>query len=389
LDYGWSAELEDFKREVRALVKKHAQAFNTGQPMEGEGASAGGGPAMDALRAEMDERGWRRMSWPREYGGDARSPWYQYIMVEEMSYGGIPSTDLSVGSVLPAIMNHGTDAQKQKYVPDILAGKIRFCIGYSEPNAGSDLASLQTRATRDGDDWVINGQKLWTTGAHTATHVWLAARTNPEAPKHRGISMLIVPMETPGITVQPLATMGGGRTNQVFYDNVRVPSDALVGEVDRGWYITANALDHERVTIAPLGGIVRRFDDFVSYLKAERPDVLQDQASRARLAEMKVDLHVQRALKLKNAAIIANGGTPNVEASMTKVWSSELQYRMASLFMDLLGREGALMRDEAVEAPLDGSIGANYQGSPVLRFGGGTNEIQRNIIAQRGLGLAR
>ncbi|MGH2589093.1 MAG: acyl-CoA dehydrogenase family protein, partial [Dehalococcoidia bacterium] len=277
----------------------------------------------------------------------------------------------------------------EKYLPGIWSGEIVLALGYSEPNAGTDLAALETRAVRDGDDYVINGQKMWTSGAHNSTHVWLAARTDPSAPKHRGISMFIVPLNSTGISVRPLWGMSGIRTNETFYEDVRVPAEALIGEENRGWYTAANALDHERVTLAPFSPFARWFDRVIEHLKTERPELLADQRVRLRLAEIKVDLHIQRALRSVNAAIVARGDTPTMEASMAKVWSSELRYRVNSMAMDLLGRSGALSRESGDVAPLEGEIERTYRGSPVLRFGGGTNEVQRNIIATRGLGLPR
>jgi alkylation response protein AidB-like acyl-CoA dehydrogenase len=286
-------------------------------------------------------------------------------------------------------MAFGTEEQKKEYLPGIWSGEIRFAIGYTEPNAGTDLASLQTRAVRDGDEWVINGQKIFTSEAHVSTHVWLAARTDPDAPKHKGISMFIVPIDAPGVTMTPMWTMSGLRTNQTFYDNVRVPGDALVGEENRGWYIVAHALNHERVGLAPTSGLGRSFDLLIEYLREKRPGLLRDQAVRLRLAEMKAELHMQRALATKNGSIIANGGTPTMEASMAKVWSSELRYRLHSTAMDLLGRYGGLTREAGDAAPAGGRMESTYRMSPILRFGGGTNEVQRDIIAQRGLGLPR
>ena len=329
------------------------------------------------------------MCWPKEQGGEGKSPWYQFILIEELEYWGIQFGLLSVSSVAPSIMAFGTDDQKKKYLPGIWDGTTSFAIGYSEPNAGTDLASLETRAVRDGDDWVINGQKIFTSGAHTATHIWLAARTDPDAPKHKGISMFIVPADAPGVSITPMWTMSGLRTNQTFYDDVRVPRDALVGEENRGWYIVTHALDHERVALAPTGALGRSFDSLIEHLKEQRPELLKDPVVRLRLAEVKVDLHVQRALATKNGAIIASGGTPTMEASMAKVWSSELRYRMHSMAMDLLGRYGGLTRESRDLAPLGGRLQSTYRVSPILRFGGGTNEIQRSIIAQRGLGLPR
>jgi alkylation response protein AidB-like acyl-CoA dehydrogenase len=387
MDFGWEQTYRDFREEVRALVRKHLTP-----ELQREREQAGEtrrGPLLDAFRDELDQRGWLRMCWPKEYGGDGKSPWYQFILIEELEYWGLPYGSLSVTSVMPAITAFGTDEQKAKYLPGIWKGEISFAIGYTEPNAGTDLASLQTRAVRDGDDWVINGQKIFTSEAHVSTHIWLAARTDPEAPKHKGISMFIIPKDSPGVTITPMYTMSGLRTNQTFYDNVRVPKDALVGEENRGWYITTHALNHERVGLAPTGGLARSFDQLIEYLREHRPEQLKDPAVRLRLAEMQMELHMQRALATKNGSIIASGGTPTGEASMAKVWSSELRHRMHSLAMDLLGRFGGLSRDSGDAAPLSGRLEMSYRSAPILRFGGGTNEVQRTLIALRGLGLPR
>jgi alkylation response protein AidB-like acyl-CoA dehydrogenase len=292
--------------------------------------------------------------------------------------------------IAPAIMRFGTDEQRKYYAPKIWSGEITCALGYSEPDAGTDLASLKTRAVRDGDDYVINGQKIWTSGAHMSSHVWLATRTDPEAPKHRGISVFIVPLTTPGITIRPIWVMSGARTNEVFYENVRVPKSALIGEENRGWYIIANALDHERVTVGidDFIDLIQMWDGFMAYVEATRPDVLSDQVARRRLAELKLDLHAHRGLLLSNASIVATGETPTMEASMVKIWGSELRHRLTDTMTDLLGRSG-LLNYESADDPIVGRIEQQYRYAPVVRFAGGTNEVQRNIIAQRGLGLPR
>ena len=383
MDYQWNDDILAFQEELRAFCAQYATDLK----------QAGSQDQRDLLlknvHSEIERRGWLRIAWPEEYGGGGKSPFYQFIMVQQFSYAGISYGGLSVGSIAPALMNHGTDAQKKKYLPGILDGDITFAIGYSEPNAGTDLASLQTRAVKDGDEWVINGQKIWTSEAHVSTHLWLAARTDPSAAKHRGISMFIVSMDTPGMTVRPLYTMSGVRTNEVFFEDVRIPADALIGEENKGWYTIANALDFERVSLAPTGQLARQFDRTLEYLKKERPEQIEDRGTRQRLADLKIDLHVLRALNLVNASIIANHETPTMEASMTKVWSSELRYRLSSMNMDLLGRYGALRSDDDGLTPVGGQNEQTYRSSPILRFGGGTNEVQRNIIAHRGLGLPR
>jgi alkylation response protein AidB-like acyl-CoA dehydrogenase len=388
MDFGWDREYVDFRDEVRAFIA----AYRTPEllaELEGDREGGRGGPHVEAFRQELNRRGYLRMCWPVQYGGEGKSPFFQFILIEELDRYGMPYGSLSVTSIAPSIMAFGSEEQKRTYLPAIWRGEVTFAIGYSEPNAGTDLASLETRAVRDGDEWVINGQKMWTSLAQVATHVWLAARTDPTAPKHRGISVFIVPLSAPGVSVRPLYGMSGLRTNETFYENVRVPASALVGEENRGWYIVAHALDHERVGLAPVSGLAHSFDLLVDYLRVCRPALLQDARVRGRLAELKVDLHMHRALITENASIIAARRTPTMEASMAKVWSSELRYRLNSLAMDLLGRAGALSRESGDAAPLGGRLEAAYRGSPVLRFGGGTNEVQRNIIAQRGLGLPR
>lgn len=389
MDFEWDSELKAFREEVIEFCRQYASPELQKEMRGSDGEGGRGGPLTRELQRELERRNWMRLAWPIQYGGAGKSTWYQFIMVQAFSYYGIPFGGLSVGSIAPALMNFGTDEQKKKYLPGILDGEITFAIGYSEPNAGTDLASLQTRAVKDGDDWIINGQKIWTSQAQVATHLWLAARTDPDAPKHRGISMLIVPLNLQGISIRPLYTMSGVRTNEVFFENVRVPVDALIGEQNRGWYTVTNALDHERVSLGPIGQLARQFDQMMDYLKDHRLGQLRSEATRRSLAEMKLDLHVLRALNLVNAAIIANHDTPTMEASMVKVWSSELRYRLSSLNMDLLGRYGGLTAEAEELAPMQGMNEQTYRSSPILRFGGGTNEVQRNIIAQRGLGLPR
>ncbi len=202
-----------------------------------------------AFRRKLAERGWLTMSWPREYGGQERSYEQQYLFQEALNYFGAPGATVAVQQVGPTLMTYGTESQKDAFLPRIAQGEIDFALGYTEPDAGTDLASLQLRAVRDGDDYVLNGIKRFTSGAHRAEYVWLAARTDPEAPKHRGISMFLADLSTPGITVKPIWTMSGLRTNEVYWDDVRIPADALVGEENRGWYYAAHALDFERVSI--------------------------------------------------------------------------------------------------------------------------------------------
>lgn len=385
MEFGWEPEFISFRQEVREFALS-VKTPELERELEEAGEGWSNGPVVQSIRDEIDRRGWLKRAWPAEFGGEGKSPWYPYILNEELQLAGVPTTGGSASMIGPAIMRFGTEAQKERYLPGMWSGEIRCALGYSEPNAGTDLASLQTAAVRDGDDWLIRGQKLWTSGAHTSTHLWLAARTDPDAPKHRGISMFMVPIDSPGVTVRPVWTMTM-RTNEVFLEDVRVPHSALIGEEGRGWYVLANALDHERVSLGG-AGIGATFARLLAYIREHRPDILEDSASRLRLVELQLDLQVQRALSLTNASVVVRGETPTMEASMAKVWASELRYRLTSMAMDLLGQPGLLAHGYE-GAPLGGEIEEQYRFSPVQRFGGGTNEVMRNIIAQRGLGLPR
>lgn len=388
MEFGWNEELTAFRAEVREFLREvDTPALRAEIASRTETAKLG--PERQRVRDALEERGWARMCWPPELGGEGRSQWFQFVLTEEFAKAELPYGSGFGSMVGPAIQRFGTEAQQEKYLPGIWGNEITICLGYSEPNAGTDLAALETLAVRDGDDWLINGQKLWTSAADTASHVWLAARTDPDAPKHRGISTFIVPMDTPGISVRGIMTMGGHRTNEVFFEDARVPGDALIGEVNRGWYIIANALDHERVWIGAGGGLRHTFDRLLAHLRERRPELLADAAVRARLVELELDLDVMEGLVLTNASIVAAGDTPTMEASMSKIWTSDLRYRISSVAMDLLGREGALAEESGDGAPLAGELERTYRNSPVQRFGGGTNDVQRDIIARRGLGLPR
>jgi alkylation response protein AidB-like acyl-CoA dehydrogenase len=386
MEFGWEPELLAFRDELTEFIR----AWRTPELLEEYRQSHGGrGPLTAKFQDALLERGWMRMCWPVEYGGLGRDPLYQFVFIETMEYWGMPYGNLTYTSIAPALLRHGSDAQKKKYLPGIWSGEYRFAIGYSEPNAGTDLAALRTRAVRDGAGWIISGQKIWTSLAETATHVWLAARTDPDVPRHQGISLFIVPIDAPGVTIRPLWTLAGGRTNETFYDAVRVGDDALVGKPGDGWGIVMHALNHERVGLAPTGNLARLYDTLVDELRARRPELLADPAVRRRLAELLLALARQRALATKNAFTISRGGIAPAEASMAKISGSELRYELTNTALDLLGRAGALMRDSGPLAPADGRLESTWRISPILRFGGGTNEVQRTIIATRGLGMPR
>jgi alkylation response protein AidB-like acyl-CoA dehydrogenase len=386
MEFEWDAEYVDFRDELRTFIGE----WRTPELLAEYAATYGGGGALiQRFHQAIDERGWMRMCWPKEVGGDGRNMLYQYIFVEEMEYWGMPYGNLTFTSIAPSILAFGSEDQKKEYLPGIYRGELCFAIGYSEPNAGTDLASLRTRGDLDGDEWVINGQKIWTSLADVSTHLWLAVRTDPDSKKHAGISIIIVPTDTPGVTIRPLYTMYGGHTCETFYDDVRVPVHNVLGEVGQGWPIIMHALNHERVGLAATGGLARLFDQLVAYLRESQPEKFADPVVRRRLAELQLDLREHRALALRNAWIISQGGTPIAEASMAKVSGTELRTRLASAAMDLMGRAGGLSAESGDDAPFDGRAEFNFRLSPIFRFGGGTNEVQRDIVAAAGLGLPR
>ena len=386
MEFKWDGEYAEFRKQLRKFIQER----RTPELLEEYASTYGnGGPLIGAFHKELDERGWMRMCWPVENGGEGRNLLYQYIFVEEMEYFGMPYGNLTYTSIAPSIVAFGSEEQKAAYLPGIYRGEYCFAIGYSEPNAGTDLASLRTKAELDGDEWVINGQKIWTSLADVSTHIWLAVRTDPNARKHAGISIIVVPTDTPGVTIRPLHTMYGGHTCETFYDDVRVPRESVMGGVNQGWGLVMHALNHERVGLAATGPLGRIYDQLIEHLKTRRPEKLEDPTVRRRLAELEVDLREHRVLALRNAWIISQGGTPIAEASMAKISGTELRTRLANAAMDILGREGGLSGESGEVAPFTGRAEFNFRLSPIFRFGGGTNEVQRDIVASAGLGLAR
>ena len=344
------------------------------------------GPLTKAFWRRLGEDGYFGLGWPVEYGGGGKSVLYLHAFNYVMMYRRLPVPIVTLNTVAPALMRVGSEAQKREYLPRILRGEIEFAIGYSEPGAGTDLASLETRAVRDGDTYVINGQKVFTSGAHHSDYVWLAVRTDPEAPKHQGISLLIAPLDSEGVEVRPFPTMGGYRTNITFYDNVRVPLSALVGEENRGWTYITTQLDFERVAISPIPGIERVFDSLCGLFRANGR--LAREWTRAAFARWAADINALKVMDLKMASMIDNGEVPYYEASLLKVLSTEFQTRFYNEALQVLGNSGLVKRGSPGEV-LNGDIERSLKSSTVLLFGGGSNDVQRDIIATHGLGLAR
>jgi len=386
MDYGFDSDVLAFRQQVRDFIAQHRTPELVAETQQHH--IHGYGPAAREFMRATAEAGFTSIAWPKEYGGQGKGALYLWLLAEELAYAEMPFDTLTFNSIGPTIMNFGSEEQKKEWLPKIQSGEMSFALGYTEPNAGTDLASLQTRAVRDGDEWVVNGQKIYTSHAHLSTHVFMAARTDPDAPKHRGISMFVFPLDTPGITVRPLWTMGAGRTNETFYEDVRIPAGSMVGEENRGWYMLSSALDLERVAIGTYSPLQRTVEHLVDFLREQRPELITDGVARTQIAEAKVQVEVARALATNNASLVHNGIVPTMEASMAKVWVSDSRERITNMAVDLLGRTGATQESVAsVIAP--GEFEEAWRSTPPGRFGGGTNDIQRRIIACRGLGLPR
>ena len=386
MDFQYPPELVAFREEFR----RYLDAVVTPELAEEIRTEEWGGPQAKALWRRLGADGYFGLGWPFEYGGGGKSLLYLHAFNYEMAYRRLPLPLVTLSTVAPTLMRIGSEAQKREYLPRILRGEIEFAIGYTEPEAGTDLASLKTRAIRDGDEYVINGQKSFTSGAHHADYVWLAVRTDPEAPKHRGISILIVPLDAEGLEVRPLHIMAGSRTNITFYNDVRVPVSALVGEENRGWQYITTQLDFERVAISPVAHIERLFDWLCELVREGRLDA-SDRWTGATLARTAADLNVLKVMDLKVACMVANGEVPVYEASVLKVLSNEFRVTLAGDVLQMLGGAG-LIRRGSPGAWLDSSgdtIERQLRDSVTNLFGGGSNDIQRDLIATHGLGLPR
>ncbi len=349
-------------------------------------------PKRRAFMRKIGERGWLGLTWPKEYGGSAGEGIYEYLLNERLAGVGAPQIGKGVGIIGKTIIAHGSEKLKQEFLPKILRNEIEFAIGYSEPQAGSDAAAMALKATRDGDGWRLNGQKIFTTSAHFAQWYWLGARTDPEAPKHRGISLFLVPMDSPGITVHPMPTIGDEITNQVFLDDVYVGHDYMVGEQGKGFQYISEALDLERFTMFTFSPIEKRVELLCEYVRTELRDgkpLREDPVVRASIARLVTETEVARVLGLRFVAESMRGGAPpTCEASEYKLYATELSRRVADASMDIAGPSSQLrVRTEA--APMQGRAESTYRYTVIDTIGGGASEIQKNIIARRKLDLPK
>jgi 3-oxocholest-4-en-26-oyl-CoA dehydrogenase alpha subunit len=349
-------------------------------------------PARRAFMAQLGEQGWLGITWPKEYGGKEGDGVYEHLLNEALARRGGPQIGKGVGIVGKTIIRHGSEKMKQEFLPKILRNEVEFAVGYSEPNAGSDAASMQLKATRDGDGWRLNGQKTWTTSAHFAEWYWVGARTDPEVAKHAGITLFLVPLDQPGITVKAIWTMGDERTNEVYLDDVFVPDDYVVGELNHGFQYISEALDLERFTMFTFSPIAQRLDvlcDYVAHATRDGKPLREDPVIRQRIAQLATQAEVARVLGLAFVNKSAKGGAaPTAEASAYKLYATELSKRLASASMDI-GGPGAQLRVKTADAPMEGRAESTYRYTVIDTIGGGASEIQKNIIARRKLGLPK
>jgi alkylation response protein AidB-like acyl-CoA dehydrogenase len=353
-------------------------------------AEDGQGPVMRDLVRRMGSDGWLGVGWPTEYGGQGRGHVEQFIFFDESMRAGAPVPMLTINTVGPTIMQFGTDEQRARFLPQILRGVIHFCIGYSEPGAGTDLAALTTSAVRDGDDYVINGSKLWTSYGATADYCWLAVRTNPDVKRHKGLSMIIVPMDSPGITVQPIQLLGDHPIAAVHYDDVRVPAANLVGGQDNGWSLITSQLNHERVTLCSPGMVDHTLNEIIAWAAETRlPDgrrVIEQEWVQANLAKVYAGFSVLRLRNWKVASDAERGVLDVADASSTKVFGTEHYLDAVALLMEIVGEQAYLTKGSP-GALLASRLEMHYRSLVILTFGGGVNEVQRDLISTFGLGL--
>jgi alkylation response protein AidB-like acyl-CoA dehydrogenase len=394
MDFVDNPEEATFRKEVKTFIE--TQAPKPAKGMSGEEALVANWDENQAWFKRLGEKGWIAPAWPTEYGGAGLTTMQQFVLNEELALHRVPRPMhliIGLGMAGPTIIVHGTEEQKKKYLPGIINGTDIWCQGYSEPGSGSDLASLQTRAVRDGDDYIVNGQKIWTSLAHMAKHMILLTRTDQDAPKHKGITYFILDMQSPGITVQPLINMAGSHEfNEVFFDNVRVPKENIIGEENRGWYAAMTTLDFERSAIGSAIGMKQTVESIVEFARDHTKDNTSalniNPMLRYELTDRMLETEIARMFSYRVVTLQNRGLIPNYEASMMKLYNAELNQRIARTGVRTLGLYGQLDRGSEF-APNKGRNTYTFLRSIAYTIEGGTSEVQRNIVAQRGLGLPR
>jgi alkylation response protein AidB-like acyl-CoA dehydrogenase len=384
----YTPEQEKFRDEVRDYYR---QLLTPEMRAAFAGVEADDGQHYREAIRQLGKDGWLTVSWPPEYGGRGLSPMESYIFFEETQLAGVTIPHLTTNSVGPTLMRYGTQEQRERYLPGIAAGEIHFSIGYSEPGAGTDLASLSMPAVRDGDHWVINGQKMFTSLIHHADFLWLAVRTDQDAPKHEGISIIIVPTDTPGFSWTPIRTLRDGFTSATYYEDVRVPVENLVGEEGQGWQLMTSQLNSERVSIAPAGVLQRRLQEVARWAggvtTSDGRPLIEHEWVQTNLAEVEAKVEVLQLLNWNVAWAAEAGEIKPADASAVKVYGTEMYVDAFRLLMEVVGPD-ALLTDGTTGA-LHDSLEVAMRWAVLMTFGGGTNEVQREIIARAGLGLPR
>ncbi len=385
MELAYTPEQEALRQEIRAYFAELMTPEVEAEVAQGE---TGGPACLEAVR-KMGRDGWLALGWPTEYGGRGATDVEQFIFFNESWRVNAPIPFLTINTVGRTIMEYGSDEQKRFFLPKIAAGELHFSIGYTEPSAGTDLASLTTRADKDGDEWRINGQKIYTSLASYADYIWLAARTDQDAPKHKGISIFLVPTSDPGFSYSKIATMVNASTYNTFYDDVRVGDDAVVYGVNRGWDLIINQLNYERISLGPPGMVERILDEVRAWAQDTKlPDgrrVVDQEWVQMNLARVHAKLEF---VKLLNWKVAAQGGTNPADSSATKVFATEFYTEAYRLLMEIVGPASYLGRGSP-GAILAGRIERSFQGALILTFGGGVNEVQRDLIALFGAGLPR
>jgi alkylation response protein AidB-like acyl-CoA dehydrogenase len=391
MDFGYTQEEERFRERLSKFLDKELTEEIARQNWEDKGV----GLEAREFSLKLAANGFLGLSWPKEYGGQGLSPTYDFVLLDELGkrWGAHVPLDIGYTMVGPTILRRGSEEIKQEFLPKILNGEIEFCLGYTEPNAGSDLASMQMRAVDQGDYFLVNGQKTFNTECHYSEYHWLAARTDfsPDIPKYKGISLFIVDMDSPGITVRPLWTMSGERTNEVFYDDVKIPKSRMIGEKNKGFYYMMEALGSERNQVFVPGRLVPILEDLIHYAKEieyEGRPLAEDPLIRHKLAQAAIELEVAAVLADHSRWLESNHLPMTYEPEITKVFTSELEQRLVDTGMQILGLFGPLTEDSKW-VPLKGRIAWYYLHSFMTTIGAGTSEVGRSVIAQRGLGLPR
>ena len=383
-------DLTPEQRAFRDELREYFAKLVTPELLEEMRGSEGGSPGYHKALRQMGKDGLLGVGWPTEYGGQARGPLDNFIFSDEVQRSGFPLPFLTLNTVGPTLMRYGTEEQKQEFLPRILRGEIHFAIGYSEAEAGTDLASLKTKGERVGDEWIINGAKMWTSLADYADYIWLAVRTDPEAKKHRGISMFLVPTTAPGFKITPITTIGGVRTNATFYEDVRVPAENLIGGENNGWSLITGQLNHERVSLMNVGPVCRLLEEARSWAQetklADGRRVIDQPWVQSNLARIHAKLEALRLMNWKQAWALQHGQLHPADASAVKVFGSEFFVEAYRALLEIFGSLGTVMADSP-GAVMRGKVEAMYRNALILTFGGGTNEVQRDIIAMTALGM--